>query len=111
MQWTDRAKEYLRNREYRYLSPVVLVRKNDGRAVQLLGAALTNLPAIDGMAPVVNSMQRDFKSLYMEVLKFLDLPEDAEADAVKEKARVAQQAVRFRAGDGAPGAEGNPQEV
>ncbi len=85
VQWTDRAKEYLRNREYRYLSPVVLVRKKDGRAVQLLGAALTNLPAIDGMAPVVNSMQRDFRSLYMEVLKFLDLPEDAEADAVKEK--------------------------
>jgi phage I-like protein len=86
VQWTDRAKEYLKNREYRYLSPVVLVRKKDGRAVQLLGAALTNLPAIDGMAPVVNSMQRDFKSLYMEVLKFLDLPEDAEADAVKKKA-------------------------
>ena len=52
--WTDRAKEYLRKREYRYLSPVVLIRKKDKRAVELLGAGLTNMPAIDGMVPVVN---------------------------------------------------------
>ncbi len=88
VQWTDRAKEYLRKREYRYISPVVLVRKKDGRAVELLGAALTNLPAIDGMAPVVNSMQKDYRNLYMEVLKFLELPEDAEAEAVRQKAEA-----------------------
>ncbi|MHB8174359.1 MAG: phage protease [Nitrospirota bacterium] len=88
VQWTDRAKEYLQKREYRYLSPVVLVRKKDGRAVELLGAALTNLPAIDGMAPVVNSAQKDYRNLYMEVLKFLDLPEDAETDAVRRKAEA-----------------------
>ncbi len=88
VQWTDRAKEYLRKREYRYISPVVLVRRKDGRAVELLGAALTNLPAIDGMAPVVNSMQKDYRNLYMEVLKFLELPEDAEAEAVRQKAEA-----------------------
>jgi phage I-like protein len=54
VQWTERAVEYLKKREYRYISPVVLVRKKDGRAVELLGAALTNLPAIEGMTPVVN---------------------------------------------------------
>jgi len=54
VQWTERAVEYLKKREYRYISPVVLVRKIDGRAVELLGAALTNLPAIEGMTPVVN---------------------------------------------------------
>ncbi len=88
VQWTDRAKEYLRKREYRYISPVVLVRKKDGRAVELLGAALTNLPAIDGMAPVVNSTQKDYRSLYMEALKFLGLPEDAEAEAVRLRAEA-----------------------
>ena len=32
VEWTKRAKDYLRNREYRYLSPVVMVRKKDRRA-------------------------------------------------------------------------------
>ncbi len=88
VQWTDRAKEYLQKREYRYISPVVLVRKKDGRAVELLGAALTNLPAIDGMAPVVNSAQKDYRNLYMEALKFLELPEDAETEDVRRKAEA-----------------------
>ncbi len=56
VRWTDRAKTYLRNREYRYISPVVLIKKATGKVVELLGAALTNLPAIDGMEPVVGVM-------------------------------------------------------
>ncbi len=74
VQWTDRAKEYLQKREYRYISPVVLVRKRDGRAVELLGAALTNLPAIDGMAPVVNQKEEyDFNKLLDINNKFKEL--------------------------------------
>ena len=56
VRWTDRAKEYLKNREYRYLSPVVLTRKSDKKVVALHSAALTNTPAIDGMFAIVNSM-------------------------------------------------------
>jgi phage I-like protein len=54
VEWTERAKEYLKNREYRYLSPVFLKTIDDGKVVRLLNAALTNTPAIDGMVPVVN---------------------------------------------------------
>lgn len=54
VEWTPRAVEYLRNKEYRYLSPVVLVRRSDRRAVRLHSFALTNTPAIDGMVPLVN---------------------------------------------------------
>lgn len=57
--WNNRAKKYLKNKEYRYLSPVVLVRKKDKRAVVLHSAALTNTPAIDGMFPIVNSLEID----------------------------------------------------
>jgi phage I-like protein len=57
VQWTERARRYLGNGEYRYLSPVFLKRLSDGRVVRLLNAALTNQPAIDGMAPVVNRAQ------------------------------------------------------
>ncbi|MGA2191752.1 MAG: phage protease [Nitrospirota bacterium] len=87
VQWTERAQQYLKLREYRYLSPVVLIRKDDGRAVELLGVALTNMPAIDGMAPVVNSAKAiaeadaeetaKYKKMCLSVLKFLGLPEGA----------------------------------
>jgi phage I-like protein len=41
-------------REYRYLSPVAVVRKNDRKLVAIHSAALTNKPAIVGMQPIVN---------------------------------------------------------
>ena len=32
VEWTPRAEEYLKNKEYKYLSPVVMVRKKDRKA-------------------------------------------------------------------------------
>lgn len=55
VQWTADAADKLRAREYRYLSPVALVRRTDRRVVGLHSAALTNKPAIVGMRPVVAS--------------------------------------------------------
>lgn len=55
VEWTERGAEYLKNREYRYLSPVVSVRKSDNKAMGLHSLALTNTPAIEGMTPIVNS--------------------------------------------------------
>lgn len=52
--WTSEGAERLSHREYRYLSPVALVRRTDRRLVGLHSAALTNKPAIVGMQPVVN---------------------------------------------------------
>ena len=54
VEWTARAKQYLEAREYRYLSPVFLFEDGTGRVVRLFNAGLTNIPAIDGMVPVVN---------------------------------------------------------
>lgn len=59
VEWTPKAEEYLKNKEYRYLSPVVLVRKSDNKAVVLHSVALTNTPAIDGMFAIVNSINID----------------------------------------------------
>lgn len=56
VEWTPAAAEYLRNKEYRYLSPVVSVRKSDRKAMWLHSLALTNTPAIEGMPPLVNSI-------------------------------------------------------
>lgn len=52
VEWTDRGREYVESREYRYISPVVLVDNETLQGIQLLSAALTNNPAIDGMQPV-----------------------------------------------------------
>lgn len=56
--WTERAKQYLQNKEYRYLSPVLLARTKDADGYyhpeMLHSAALTNTPQIDGMVPIVN---------------------------------------------------------
>jgi phage I-like protein len=54
VRWTGRARKYLKEKEYRYLSPVILKDAQSGRVLRLLGAALTNQPAIDGMVPLVN---------------------------------------------------------
>ncbi len=55
VEWTPLAAEQLRGRQYRYLSPVALVRRDDRRITGLHSAALTNKPAIIGMRPVINS--------------------------------------------------------
>jgi len=56
--WTESAQQKLSAKEYRYLSPVVIVRKRDRRMVALHSAALTNKPAIVGMKPIVNRESR-----------------------------------------------------
>lgn len=53
VEWTERARQYLSHREYRYLSPVVLVRQSDKRAVALHSVALTNTPEIRRLLPLV----------------------------------------------------------
>jgi phage I-like protein len=54
IEWTDQARKMLTAREYRYLSPVAVVRKSDRKLVAIHSAALTNKPAIVGMQPIVN---------------------------------------------------------
>jgi len=82
VEWTDRAAGYLKNREYRYLSPVFLKRQSDGRVTKLINAALTNQPAIDGMVPLVNKAALGRKeqtevSEMEKLLKLLGLAPDA----------------------------------
>lgn len=45
--WTERAAQQLRNREYRFLSPVFRFEKATGRIVELVSAALTNQPNLN----------------------------------------------------------------
>ncbi|MFZ5826511.1 MAG: phage protease [Bacillota bacterium] len=104
VEWTDRAREYLANKEYRYQSPVILVRKSDSRVVYLHSAALTNVPAIDGLEPLVanlNLAQLNLKEGTVvdewlnRLLYTLNLP----ADSTWEKVLEVIQNLRQRAQD------------
>jgi len=53
--WTDRAASYLQQREFRYLSPVLLVGKADRRPQTIHSVALTNVPEIHGALALVAS--------------------------------------------------------
>lgn len=50
--WTERARAYIRAKEYRYISPVFTFDTRTGAVSALHCAALTNHPALDGMAVV-----------------------------------------------------------
>jgi len=87
VEWTDKAKEYLKSKEYRYLSPVIARRKTDGRAVQLHSIGLTNTPAIDGMEAIVNSLNTKFGGNEMDLKQIalaLGLGEDATEEQIIE---------------------------
>ena len=89
VEWTNRAAEYLKNREYRYLSPVITVRKTDNKATGLHSLALTNTPAIDHMDPIVNSSTYNDKGGQhtmdpKELAKLLGLPEDASEEQITQ---------------------------
>lgn len=125
VEWTPRAKEYLQNREYRYLSPVVMVRKSDRKAVALHSLALTNTPAIDGMFAIVNSagfmdpeeeIEDPKGGESMEFLQklaaVLGLPQTATEDDVKNAVEALLKKKQEEKPDGKPTGkpEGEPEE-
>lgn len=88
--WTEKARQFIVNKEYRYVSPVFLKRVSDGKVLSLLNVALTNMPNIDGMVPLINklsvgSYQQATKEepMYKELAKLLGLSETVtEADVI-----------------------------
>jgi phage I-like protein len=86
IEWTERAREMLAAKAYRYLSPVAVIRKADRKLMAIHSAALTNKPAIVGMAPIVNRAEVPSSDTELEPMATLRtelaLPEDADAETV-----------------------------
>jgi phage I-like protein len=53
-EWTQEAAGYLRRREYRYFSPVFLLRKDDRKIVNLYNIALTNQPRMMNIQALIS---------------------------------------------------------
>lgn len=69
IEWTDPAKEQLISKQYRYLSPVAIVRKHDRKLIAVHSAALTNKPAIVAMPPIVNRSELRSTSKPVQMLR------------------------------------------
>lgn len=54
IEWTPRAADMLKNKEYRYFSPSVEM-DDMGKMKRLLPVALTNLPALQNIKPLMNN--------------------------------------------------------
>jgi phage I-like protein len=63
IEWNEAASDQLRARQYRYLSPVALIRQRDRKLVAIHSAALTNKPAIVAMVPIVNRSSLDSQAV------------------------------------------------
>jgi len=59
VEWTERAREYLKNKEYRYFSPVFWVTKEGRKVARIENVALTNFPKINQLRPIVAKLSRE----------------------------------------------------
>ncbi len=59
VEWTERAKEYLKDKEYRYFSPVFWITKEGRKVIKIKNVALTNLPKINQLRPIVGKLSRE----------------------------------------------------
>jgi phage I-like protein len=86
-EWTKKAAEYLNNKEYRYHSPVMVVRANDRKVIKIINIALTNEPKINNLRPIVAKLQIDAQTNDKEGLEMKKLREllGLAADAAEEK--------------------------
>src|SRR6185436_4705976 len=92
VKWNDAAREMILNDEYRYLSPVLSVRRDDKKAVAVYSAALTNTPAIIDMERVAASEKEtnmDLKELKAALAAAgIALADDADDAAVLTAAKA-----------------------
>lgn len=74
VEWLVEGAELVEAERYKYLSPVVIVNTETGDVIRLLGAGLTNEPAIENMGELMAASERILK-------KFgeLDMPDNAMA--------------------------------
>lgn len=116
VEWSKKGREYIANKEYRYLSPVVLVKKADQHAAVFHSAALTNTPAITGMFAIINSdalsieEEEEPRMELSALIELLGLEEGtAEEDVLKRIKELTQQAAEEGQG-GQEGKEGPAKE-
>lgn len=75
--WTPKGEEMVKNREYRFISPVLIYEKATGRIVGINSVGLTNKPNLYLNALNRESNQKEENVMDKELLAALGLPETA----------------------------------
>jgi phage I-like protein len=93
--WTPRAAQSIRDKEYRYLSPALMMRRVAGRPepVALHSVALTNTPAIQDLRPVsfgAEPQEGEEMDLMQELKALLKTEDEAEVRRVVLSAIASQ---------------------
>ena len=92
IRWTEGAKAFIEQDEYRFISPVFSFNPQNGDVLELKGAALTNVPALDGLGAVAatedfppsDTPQPETVMNALNRLKqLLGLPEDAAEETLQ----------------------------
>lgn len=93
VEWTDKAWGYITEKEYRYISPVLSVDKKTKQVTELLNAAVTNQPAIDGMKPILAKVHEDKREVSMRetLIKLLGLADDATDEQITDAVKQLQE--------------------
>jgi phage I-like protein len=91
VEWTDKAEKYLKQREYRYFSPVLRIDQASRRPQELMNVALTNVPAIQGLSPLVAKWGGEALTLEEPLPVGRPYQETMDWEAYKEKVTLAME--------------------
>lgn len=99
MRWSPSAEKMLKDREYRYWSPV-FTHDDEGHVLEFINGALTNLPATHGMEPLAASRtaalpptkEQPMKTL-LAALRLADTATEAEGLAALSRVQEFERAV------------------
>ncbi|MCK6483739.1 MAG: phage protease [Phycisphaerae bacterium] len=100
VEWTPAAARAIRDREYRFVSPVVLVRESDGVCIGLHSVALTNTPAIIAARPIVNKEGTSMDPKFEMARGFLGMDASATQEQIMSEMEKFMAQLRELAGAG-----------
>ena len=92
IRWTEGAKAFIGQDEYRFIYPVFSFNPQNGDVLELKGAALTNVPALDGLGAVAaaeelppsdNPQPETAMNALNRLKQLLGLPEDAAEETLQ----------------------------
>jgi phage I-like protein len=93
--WTEEAARFIVNKEYRYFSPVFMVRKSDSRLARIHSVALTNAPKTNNLTPILAKLGETIaKEENMEFFEKLFTKLDLKAGASEEDVFLAIEAAK-----------------
>lgn len=100
VEWTAKASEYIANREYRYLSPVIWCQRDSGRVMLIHNVGLTNNPRITDYPAITNKADQadgDENMNWLDKIRGLlglgaDVSEEAASAALSKTVNTAKAA-------------------